>query len=109
MAEPITATNDATLMIARFLGVHVRDSLLATQVDRGQVDLLHAPPGVEPGIQDRVVVGRRRRRSDPLLQRDQIKSLKASDKGVMPEGFEQLPPDDIVNVLEYLSTSKVKH
>lgn len=43
------------------------------------------------------------------LQRDQIKSLKSSDKGVMPEGFEQLPPDDLLNVVEYLATSKVKH
>jgi putative membrane-bound dehydrogenase-like protein len=42
------------------------------------------------------------------IQRDQIKSLKQSDKGVMPEGFEQLPEDDIVNVLAYLDTSKVK-
>ena len=42
------------------------------------------------------------------IQRDQIKSLKQSDKGVMPEGFEQLPEEDIVNVLAYLDTSKVK-
>ncbi len=42
------------------------------------------------------------------IQRDQIKSLKQSDKGVMPEGFEQLPEDDIVNVLAYLDASKVK-
>ena len=44
-----------------------------------------------------------------ILQRDQIKSLTASDRSVMPEGFEQLPPDDLTNLLEFLATSKVKH
>jgi putative heme-binding domain-containing protein len=44
-----------------------------------------------------------------VLQRDQLKSLSASDKSVMPEGFEQLPPEDLANLLDYLATSKVKH
>jgi hypothetical protein len=42
-----------------------------------------------------------------VLQRDQIKSLTASDRSVMPEGFEQLPPEDLTNLLEFLATSKV--
>ena len=43
---------------AAALLAHVRDDRLAAQVDAGQVDLLHPPPGVEAGVQDRVVVGR---------------------------------------------------
>jgi len=43
------------------------------------------------------------------LQRDQIRALTASDKSVMPEGFEALPPEDLTHLLEYLGTSKVKH
>ena len=37
---------------------HVADRFLAAQVDRGQVDLLDPAPGVQAGVQDRVVVGR---------------------------------------------------
>src|SRR6185437_10400062 len=37
---------------------HVADRFLAAQVDRGQVHLLHAPPGVQAGGEDRVVLGR---------------------------------------------------
>jgi putative heme-binding domain-containing protein len=44
-----------------------------------------------------------------VFDRQDIKRLKASDLSVMPEGFEQLPKDDIAGILEYLSTSKVKH
>jgi hypothetical protein len=43
-----------------------------------------------------------------VLQRDQIKGLTSSNRSVMPEGFEQLPPQDISDLLEFLSTSKVK-
>lgn len=43
------------------------------------------------------------------IQRSQIKKLEASNLSVMPEGFEQLPPDDLTNLLEFLATSKVKH
>ena len=32
--------------------------MLAAQVDRGEVDPLHALPGLEPGVEDGVVVGR---------------------------------------------------
>ncbi len=43
------------------------------------------------------------------IQRTDLKSLTASNQSVMPEGFEQLPPADITDLMEYLSTSKVKH
>ena len=42
------------------------------------------------------------------IQRDQIKALTASDRSVMPEGFEALPPEDLVDLLEYMGTSKEK-
>jgi hypothetical protein len=35
--------------------------------------------------------------------------LKATDKGVMPEGLEAIPPQDLTDLLEYLAASKVKH
>ena len=37
---------------------HVGQRGLAAQVDAGQVDLLHPPPGVEVGVEDRVVLRR---------------------------------------------------
>ncbi len=37
---------------------HVGQRRLAAQVDAGQVDLLHPAPGVEVGVEDRVVLGR---------------------------------------------------
>ena len=40
------------------LRAHVGQHGLAAQVDAGEVDLLHPAPGVEPGVEDRVVVGR---------------------------------------------------
>jgi len=43
------------------------------------------------------------------IQRSQLKSLTASEKSVMPEGFEALPEEDLANLLEYMSTSKTKH
>ena len=43
------------------------------------------------------------------LQRSELKNLTVSDRGIMPEGFEALPAEDLRNVLEYLNTSKVKH
>jgi hypothetical protein len=42
------------------------------------------------------------------ILREDIQVLKATDKGIMPEGLEALPEQDIVDVLEYLSQSKVK-
>jgi len=33
------------------------DPELAAQVDRRQVDLLHPAPGLQPGLEDRVVLG----------------------------------------------------
>jgi putative heme-binding domain-containing protein len=44
-----------------------------------------------------------------VIDRQDIKRIKASELSVMPEGFEQLPKEDIAGILEYLSTSKVKH
>jgi len=59
VAEPITATNEATLMIDPLPArCNVRQHGLAAQVHRGEVDLLHPAPGVQPGGEDRVVVGR---------------------------------------------------
>lgn len=43
------------------------------------------------------------------LSRDSLESLTASNLSVMPEGFEQLPEQDIVDLLEFLATSNVKH
>ena len=44
-----------------------------------------------------------------VIDRQDIKRIKAQDLSVMPEGFEQLPKDDIAGILEFLSTSKGKH
>jgi hypothetical protein len=44
-----------------------------------------------------------------VIERSDISKLGASNLSVMPEGFEQLPPDDLAAILEYLSQSKVKH
>ena len=44
-----------------------------------------------------------------LLQRKDLKGLTVSEKGLMPEGFEVLKPEELSSVLEYLATSKVKH
>jgi putative heme-binding domain-containing protein len=44
------------------------------------------------------------------VQRKDIKSLSASERSVMPEGFEQtVSQEDIVNLLEFIASSKVKH
>lgn len=43
------------------------------------------------------------------LDRKDIKRLTASDRSVMPEGFEQLPPQELTDLIEYMATSKVKH
>ena len=43
------------------------------------------------------------------IEREDIKQLRASDLSVMPEGFEQLPPDELAALIQYLSQSKVKH
>ena len=47
--------------------LHVGQHRLAAQVDRGQVDVLHPPPRLQAGVEDRVVV----RRGDPrVVERD---------------------------------------
>lgn len=38
-----------------------------------------------------------------VLQRSDIKSITATDRSIMPDGFEALPPDDLAAVLEYLA------
>jgi hypothetical protein len=43
------------------------------------------------------------------ISREDIVALKQSDLSVMPEGFESLQPDELSSLLEYLSTSRVKH
>jgi putative heme-binding domain-containing protein len=44
------------------------------------------------------------------VERKDIKSLSASERSVMPEGFEQtVTQEDLVNLLEYMASSKVKH
>ena len=43
------------------------------------------------------------------LQRRDLRRLQASDLSVMPEGFEQIPPQDLKDMLEFLGTSNVKH
>ena len=43
------------------------------------------------------------------LQRKDLKKLSVSEKGIMPEGFELLKPEELSSVLEYLALSKVKH
>jgi len=40
--------------------------------------------------------------------REDIVVLKPTEKGIMPEGLEALPEQDIKDLLEYLSLSKVK-
>jgi putative heme-binding domain-containing protein len=42
------------------------------------------------------------------ILRDDIVMLKPTEKGIMPEGLEVLPEQDIKDLLEYLSQSKVK-
>ncbi|MDB5299713.1 MAG: rane-bound dehydrogenase domain protein, partial [Phycisphaerales bacterium] len=44
-----------------------------------------------------------------VIPREDILVLKATDKGVMPEGLEAIPPQDLTDLLEYLAASKVKH
>jgi len=44
-----------------------------------------------------------------VIQRNQIKKLRASDLSVMPEGFEQIGEQDLAHLLEFISASKVKH
>jgi hypothetical protein len=39
------------------VGAHHGQHRLAAEVDAGEVDLLHAPPRLDAGVEDRVVVG----------------------------------------------------
>lgn len=43
------------------------------------------------------------------VPRQEIRKLFASDRSVMPEGFEQLPGQEITSLLEFLAQSTVKH
>jgi putative membrane-bound dehydrogenase-like protein len=43
------------------------------------------------------------------LERKDMRRLQASDLSVMPEGFEQIPAQDLKDLLEFLGTSNVKH
>jgi len=44
------------------------------------------------------------------IERKDMKSLTASERSVMPEGFDQsMPQEDLANLLEFLASSKVKH
>ncbi len=42
------------------------------------------------------------------ILRDDILVLKPTEKGIMPEGLEAIPQQDLRDLLEYLSLSKVK-
>ena len=42
------------------------------------------------------------------IMRDDILLLKPTEKGIMPEGLEAIPGQDLSDLLEYLSQSKVK-
>jgi putative heme-binding domain-containing protein len=44
-----------------------------------------------------------------VIQRKDIKKLRAGDLSVMPEGFEQIGEQDLAHLLEFISASKVKH
>ncbi len=44
-----------------------------------------------------------------VISRDEIQALKASELSVMPEGFENLPPEELSSLVEFLATSRVKH
>ena len=43
-----------------------------------------------------------------VIQRSDIKSITGTDRSIMPDGFEALPPDDLCGVLEYLAHADVK-
>jgi len=42
------------------------------------------------------------------IQRSDIKAITATDRSIMPEGFEALPPQDISSLLEYLAHADAK-
>lgn len=44
-----------------------------------------------------------------VIDRKDINNLRASELSVMPEGFEQITPEELGALLEFLSASKVKH
>ena len=54
-----------------------RDRRLAAQIDAGEVHVLHSPPGVELGLEDRVVVGRR----DPGVVEADVERAETLDGG----------------------------
>jgi hypothetical protein len=51
----------------------VRDAVLAAEEDRGEIDLLHPPPCLEAGVQDRGVVGR----GDPRVVEEHVDAPEA--------------------------------
>ena len=46
---------------------------------------------------------------DPHDRAGKHQAAEGLELSVMPEGFEQLPQAEVAGILEYLSTSKVKH
>jgi putative membrane-bound dehydrogenase-like protein len=44
-----------------------------------------------------------------VVQRSEIAKLESSGQSLMPGGFEQLPPQDLGDLLEYLATTGAKH
>jgi putative membrane-bound dehydrogenase-like protein len=44
-----------------------------------------------------------------VIQRSTIAKLESSGQSIMPGGFEQLPPQDLSDLLEYMATAGAKH
>jgi putative heme-binding domain-containing protein len=44
-----------------------------------------------------------------VIQRSTIAKLESSGQSIMPGGFEQLPTQDLTDLLEYLATAGAKH
>ena len=44
-----------------------------------------------------------------VIQRSAIAKLESSGQSIMPGGFEQLPPQDLTDLLEFLATAGAKH
>jgi putative heme-binding domain-containing protein len=44
-----------------------------------------------------------------VIQRSTIAKLESSGQSIMPGGFEQLPPQDLTDLLEYMASAGAKH
>ena len=44
-----------------------------------------------------------------VTERSEIAKLESSGQSLMPGGFEQLPPQDLSDLLEFLATAGAKH